>query len=72
MVGGIKGNSKIVTISNKYKDTFDNLIDSSDAISPDWLGLIDKKLRNTPKSKSNPMGLSKRGCLDKNISAKLS
>ena len=47
-----------MAISNKYKDTLDDLIDSSDIKSsdqpkfPDRLGPIDKGTRNAPKSRS--------------------
>ena len=36
MVKGAKGNSEIIVISNRYKDTLDDLTDSSDAKSLDW------------------------------------
>lgn len=62
MIGGAKKNSEIVAIFNRYKDTFDDLIDISDAESPDWPGLIDKGLCNVPRSKDSPTGLSERDC----------
>ena len=74
MVGGAEEKSEIVAIPNKYKDTLDNLIDSSNTKSPNhpnslnWLGLIDKGLRNAPKSRDGSSTFSKKDCLDKDIS----
>ena len=65
--------SEIVAISNKYKNTFDDLIDSSDIASPDhpdswnWPGLIDKRSRNTPKSKNGSPTFLEKNCLDEDI-----
>ncbi len=48
MVGGVEGKSEIAAIPNKYKDTLDDFIDSSDTESPDrpdslgWPRLVDK------------------------------
>lgn len=36
-------NSKIMIIFNRYKDTFDDFIGSSDSEFLDWLKSIDKK-----------------------------
>ena len=77
MVGGAKKKSKIVAILNKYNDTLDRLINSSDIESLDhsnslnWLGLIDKGSRNTLKSKNNLLTFLEKDYLDKNISITL-
>lgn len=60
MIENIESKSTIVVIFNKYKDTFDNLIDSLNEMSLDWLKLIDKGLCNLPRSKSNSINLSKK------------
>ena len=72
MVGKAKGNSEIVVTPNKYKDTLDDLIDSSDAESPDWQGLIDKGSRNMPRFEDSLTGLLERDFLEKDISNRLS
>lgn len=51
-----------MAISNKYKNTLDDFINSLDKKLPDWLRLIDKRLRNACKSKSSSIGLSKGNC----------
>lgn len=56
----MQGNTKILVIPNKYKNTPDDLIDSSDEESQDWLGLIDKRSRKPLKFKSSSRGLSER------------
>ena len=64
-----------MVISNKYKDTLDDHIDSSDTKSPDqpespdWLGLIEKGTRNAPRSKGASPSLleEKEDCLDKDV-----
>ena len=71
-VGGAKGNSEIMTIPNRYKDIFDDFIDSSDAESLDRPEPIDKGLRNTSRSDGSPTRLLKRDCLNKNILDRLS
>ena len=53
MIREIKKNPEIVAISNKYKNIFDDLINSLDAESPDWLGPIDKKSCNIPRFKDS-------------------
>ena len=68
MVRGAKGNSEIIAIPNRYKDTLSDLIDSSDAESLDWLRPIDKVSRNTPMSEGSPTELLEGDCLDKDIS----
>ena len=73
MVGGAEEKSKIAAIFNKYKDIFDNLINSSDAKSsdhpdfPNWPGLIDKKSHNAPKSRDNSPTFSEEDHLNKDI-----
>ena len=70
---GVKGKSEILAIFNKYKDTFDDLIDSLDMETPDWPNslawprLIDKRSRNAPRSKSGSPTLSKDDCLDEDV-----
>ena len=60
---GTEEKSEIVAISNKYKDTFDDLIDSSNtgfpdqSESPNWLKFIDKEIRNAPRSKGTSPSL---------------
>ena len=63
-----------MAISNKYKDTLDDLIDSSDIEFPDhpdssnWLRLIDiKGSRNTPKFRDGSPTFLEKDCLDENI-----
>lgn len=53
-----------MTISNWYKDTLDNLIDSLDLESLDWAGPIDEKFYNALMSKGNLVNFLKSGCLD--------
>ncbi len=72
-MGGAEGKSEIEAIPNKYKDTLDNLIDSSDIKSPDRPNspdrpaLIDKGSRNTPKSRSGSSTLSDEDCFNENV-----
>ena len=64
-----------MAIPNKYKDTLDDLIDSSDIKSPDqpespdWLGLIDKGIRNASRSRGASPSLleAEEDCLDKDV-----
>ena len=73
-VGGAKEKSEIAAISNKYIDTFDELIDSFDtkssdhSDSPNWPRLIDKGLYNALKSKDGSSTFLKEDCLDEDIS----
>ena len=46
-------NSEIVVISNQYKDTLNDFIDSLDSESPDLARSIDKRFRNTPMSEGS-------------------
>ena len=65
-VGRGKEKSEIATIPNKYKDSLDDLIDSSNTESldqpgsPDRLGPIDKGLRNSPRSRGTSTSVSKK------------
>ena len=75
MVGGGEGKSEIAAIPNKYKDSLDDLIDSSDTESPDqpespdWLEPIDKGTCNVPRSRGASLSLSEEeeDCLDKDV-----
>ncbi len=73
MIGEAKGNSEIAVIPNKYKDSFNNLIDSSNTESPDWLDspdwpeLINKRLRNALRSRGGSPTLSKEDRLDEDV-----
>ena len=70
---GVDGKSEIAAIPNKYKNTLDNLIDSSDAESLDYPdspnrpGLIDKGLCNTLKSRDGSLTFLEENRLDENI-----
>ena len=78
-VGGWKAErkSEIAAISNKYKNTPDDLIDSSDIESPiqtefsDWLKPIDKGIRNARKSGGALLSLAEEDSLNKNVSVTL-
>ena len=77
-VRGAEEKSEITAIPNKYKDTLDNLINSSDIEfsdypnSPNWPGLIDtKRSRNAPKFKNGSPTFLKKDCLDEDISITL-
>ena len=65
--------SEIAAIPNKYKDTLDDLSDSSNtksldhSDSPNRLELIDKGSRNIPKSRDSLSAFLQEDCLDKNI-----
>lgn len=56
----MEGNIKIAAIPNRYKNIFDNFIDSSNTKFPNWPRPIDKKSRNVFKSRGNLMGLLKK------------
>lgn len=60
-------NFKSVIIFNKYKDTLDDLIDSSDLIS--LLGLISTKFYNMSKFKSGSTSFPKKNCFNENVLA---
>ncbi len=67
------GKSEIAAIPNKYKDTLDNFIDSSDTESPDRSdspdrpGLIDKGSRNASRSRGSSPTLLEEDCLDEDV-----
>lgn len=65
-----KKNSKIVAISNKYKDTLDNFIDSSNPEFLNWLKPINKRLYNTNRYEGSLTGFLEKDCLDEDISDK--
>lgn len=69
-LGGKKENSKILVISNQYKDTLDDFIDNSYLEFPDWVGLIDMRTCNLPNSKANSADLLEKNYLDKDVSNK--
>ncbi len=62
-----------MVISNKYKDTLDDFIDSSDTKSPDWPDspdrpeLIDKGLCNASRSRGHSLTLLEEDCLDEDV-----
>lgn len=56
-VGGVEENIKIPTIFNKYKDIFNDLIESSDEESQDWRGPINKGSYRAPRFEGNLRGL---------------
>ena len=70
---GVERKSEIMAISNKYNNTLDNLIDSSDTEFPDqleslnWPRLTEKKTRNTPRSKNASPRLLEEDCLDEDV-----
>ena len=72
-MGGAEGKSEISAIPNKYKDSLDDLIDSSDIEFPDWSDspdyprLIDKRLRNAPGSRDTLLTLLEEDRLDENV-----
>ena len=61
------GNFEIVAILNQYKDTLDDLIDSSDSESLDWAGPIDERFCNAPMSKGSLADCSEEDYLDENL-----
>ncbi len=62
-----------MAIPNKYKDTLNDLIDSSDTESQDWPdspdrpGLIDKESRDAPRSRGGSPTLLEENCLDEDV-----
>ncbi len=72
-LGGAEEKSEIAAIPNKYKDTLDDLIDSSNTESQDrpnssdWPGLIDKGLRNTSRSRNGSPTLLEEDRLDEDV-----
>lgn len=67
MIEERKKNFEIVVISNRYKDTLDDFIDSSNLKSP--LRPVDKRLRNGPRFKGSSTGLLEEDCLDEDVLA---
>ena len=69
----VERKSEITAIFNKYKDTFDNPIDSSDTKFPDQskfldrLEPIDKGTCNTSRSRGGLPSLLKENYLDENV-----
>ena len=61
------GNSEIVAIPNRYKDTLDDLIDSSDPESPDRARPIDERSRNAPMSEGSIADCSEGDSLDEDL-----
>ena len=61
-----------MAILNRYKDTLNNFIDSSDPKYSDWPEQIEKKSGNAPRSAGSSTRLLDRICLDKNVSNCLS
>lgn len=78
-VGKAEEKSEIVVILNKYNNTLDDLIESSDTEFLDWLesldqpkslnrlGLVDKRTRNTPRSRDSSPTLLKEDCNDVSV-----
>lgn len=71
MEGGVE-NSEIIVIPNQYKDTLDDLINSSDPESLDWMRPIDERSRNIPISEGSSAVLSERNSLNEDLSDRLS
>lgn len=69
--GGGK-NYKLVVIPNKYKENLDDLIDSSDSVSPDRAAPIHGRSRNAPRSECRTTSFLEKNCSDKNIADSLS
>ena len=73
MIGEAEGKSKIAAIPNKYKDTLDNLIDSSDTEFPDqsefpnWPEPIDKGTCNLLRCRDTSLSLLEEDCLDEYV-----
>lgn len=61
----VETKTEIMVIPNRYKDTFNDLIDSSDIKPLNMPRLVNKGLHNVMLSSENP---SNRPKLDKNIS----
>ena len=64
-------NFEIVIFFNKYKDTLDDFINSSNLESLNQSRLINKKLCNTPRFKASLIELLERFYLNENISDSL-
>lgn len=66
-VQGEVGNSETVPVCNQYKDTLDDLIDSSDLESQDQARPNDERSRNTLMSEDSSADLSERNCIDEDL-----
>lgn len=64
---GEKENSEILAISNQYKNTLDDLIDSSDSESLDWARIIDVRICNTSRSEVSSADLLEGNYLDEDV-----
>ena len=77
MVKGVKGKSKIPAILNKYRNTHDDLINSSDIESlnhpnsSNWPRLIDKESHNTLKFRGGLSTFLEEDYLDEDVSIML-
>ena len=67
MIRRADGKSEITAISNKYKNTLNDIIDSLDTEFPDLSRLIDKETHNTPNSRNTSLSLLEEDCLNKDI-----
>lgn len=61
-----------MAFSNRYKDTLNKLIDSSDLESSNWARSIDNKFYNAQILENNLANFSKRDFLNKNLPNKSS
>lgn len=61
------GNSKIIVIPNKYKDTLDDFIYSSNPKSSDLARPINERFNNIFISKNNLADFSKENYFDENL-----
>ena len=59
---------EIMAIRNRYKDTFDDLINTLDLESPDWLAPINEGSRDVSRSANSSTKLLKGRWLYKDIS----
>lgn len=73
MIKKIKKKMKIVVIYNKYKSTFNDLINSLNTKflkqlkSLNWLRLINKRIQNAYRFKNTLLGFLKKDYLDKDF-----
>ena len=61
-----------MAISNRYKNTLDDLIDSSDVQSPNRVGPIDERSCNDPMSERSSADLLEEDYLHENLPDRLS
>lgn len=64
-IRGVKEKTEIMANPNKYKDTLEDFVDSSDIEPPNMLRPVDKGLRDVMPSSEDPLTKLE---LDKNIS----